>query len=376
MSGKIVIWAFPPVAIGLSLPGAWDGVESGVVKYSLPLLFICLATAVANAQWPGQTPPSEVPVFVPTDYDPAQSMPLLIFLHGYSPLTTAWYDILLPLQEDANDRGYIFAKPDGSQDGLGEFYWNATEACCDMWGNDPDHVGYLLALVDSIEANYNIDPGRIHIVGHSNGGFMGHRMACEASEKFASVVSIAGAMWNDPSNCQPTEPIHVLEVHGTLDPVIWWLGGFIGLTPYPGVNTTIEYWAAQNGCSTTATEAGYIDLDWLILWDETTRWIYGGCDDASAGSAELWEVGAGGHFVSLSDEGIAALFGYLDNHSKPMAEPECEADVTGDQQVDVADLLLVINNWGSNDAASDINSDGIVDVTDLLVVMGDWGACA
>jgi polyhydroxybutyrate depolymerase len=303
-------------------------------------------------------------------------MPLLIFLHGYSPLTTAWYDILLPLQEDANDRGYIFAKPDGSQDGLGEFYWNATEACCDMWGNDPDHVGYLLALVDSIEANYNIDPGRIHIVGHSNGGFMGHRMACEASEKFASVVSIAGAMWNDSSNCQPTEPIHVLEVHGTLDPVIWWLGGFIGLTPYPGVNTTIEYWAAQNGCSTTATEAGYIDLDWLILWDETTRWIYGGCDDASAGSAELWEVGAGGHFVSLSDEGIASLFGYLDNHSKPMAEPECEADVTGDQQVDVADLLLVINNWGTNDAASDINSDGIVDVTDLLVVMGDWGACA
>jgi pimeloyl-ACP methyl ester carboxylesterase len=135
----------------------------------LLLMITCLTTVRANAQWPGQTPPSEVPVFVPTDYDPAQSMPLLIFLHGYSPLTTAWYDILLPLQEDANDRGYIFAKPDGSQDGLGEFYWNATEACCDMWGNDPDHVGYLLALVDSIEANYNIDPGRIHIVGHSNG---------------------------------------------------------------------------------------------------------------------------------------------------------------------------------------------------------------
>ena len=89
----------------------------------------------------------------------------------------------------------------------------------------------------------------------------------------------------------------------------------------------------------------------------------------------MWEVGAGGHFVSLSDEGIAALFGYLDNHSKPMAEPECGSDVTGDQQVDVADLLRVINNWGTSDAASDINSDGIVDVTDLLVVMGDWGAC-
>ncbi|MEO1998962.1 MAG: GC-type dockerin domain-anchored protein, partial [Planctomycetaceae bacterium] len=75
-------------------------------------------------------------------------------------------------------------------------------------------------------------------------------------------------------------------------------------------------------------------------------------------------------------EGILALFSYLDTHSKPIPEPECEADVTGDQQVDIADLLLVINSWGTNDAASDINNDGIVDVTDLLVVMGGWGPCA
>jgi hypothetical protein len=50
--------------------------------------------------------------------------------------------------------------------------------------------------------------------------------------------------------------------------------------------------------------------------------------------------------------------------------------VTGDQLVDIADLLLVINDWGTDDATSDINDDGIVDVTDLLIVMGDWGQCA
>ncbi|MDP6159219.1 MAG: hypothetical protein QF534_10335, partial [Phycisphaerales bacterium] len=97
----------------------------------------------------------------------------------------------------------------------------------------------------------------------------------------------------------------------------------------------------------------YFDLDWLIWFDETTRWIYGECDDASAGSAELWEVGAGGHFVSFSDEGISVLFNYLDTHSKPIPEPECVADVTGDQLVDIADLLLVINDWGTDDATSD-----------------------
>ena len=44
--------------------------------------------------------------------------------------------------------------------------------------------------VDAIEAEYNIDPRRIHLIGHSNGGFMCHRMACEAPDMFASVVSL------------------------------------------------------------------------------------------------------------------------------------------------------------------------------------------
>ncbi|MDP7357575.1 MAG: hypothetical protein QF828_03995, partial [Pseudomonadales bacterium] len=53
-----------------SLLGAWHDVESGVVAHSLSLMFIFLTAAVANAQWPGQTPPDEVPVYVPADYDP------------------------------------------------------------------------------------------------------------------------------------------------------------------------------------------------------------------------------------------------------------------------------------------------------------------
>ncbi|MCH2134750.1 MAG: alpha/beta hydrolase-fold protein [Phycisphaerales bacterium] len=338
------------------------------------ILILLMGVTSARGDWPGQVPPGEVPVYLPADYDSDVPSPLVIFLHGYSPLTTAWYNILLPLQEDANANGYIFAKPDGNQDAIGEFYWNATDACCDMFDNNPDHVGYLMALVDSIQANYNIDPQRIHLVGHSNGGFMCHRMACEHPETFASVVSISGAMWNDESICQPSEPVHVLQIHGTLDPVIWWLGGLIGLTPYPGVNTTIEYWAARHGCSTEATFAGSMDLDWLVWFDETNRWVYEGCDDASAGSAELWEIFGGLHFPSFTDEGKAALFNYLDTHSKPM--PVCPEDVDGDQHVDVVDILLVIDQWETDDAASDVNSDGIVDVVDLLMVVAAWGACS
>ncbi len=338
------------------------------------LIFFFSCTPFAHGQWPGQTPPDAVPVYLPADYDPSEQTPLVIFLHGYAPLTTAWYDILLPLQEDATDHGYIFAKPNGSQDGLGEFYWNATDACCDMWGNDPDHVGYIIALVESIKAQYNIDPQRVHLIGHSNGGFMCHRMACESPETFASVVSIAGAMWNDPEICHPTSPIHVLQIHGTLDPVIFWLGGYIGFTPYPSASTSAAYWAMHNGCSTTATNAGNFDFDWFILFNETTRWVYESCDYNESGSAELWQITTGAHFPAISAEGINALFDYLDTHTKP--QTNCIADLDGDQQVAIEDLLLVIGGWGSDDSIADLNNDSIVNISDLLILLKGWGSCA
>ena len=114
-------------------------------------------------------------------------------------------------------------------------------------------------------------------------------------------------------------------------------------------------------------------MDWLVLFDETTRWIYGGCDDPTSGSSELWQVTAGLHFPSFSDEGIQVLFEYLDTHVQPPLE--CPADVNADQQVDVSDLLFVISDWGSSESAADINNDGIVDVTDLLAVISSWGSC-
>ncbi len=54
--------------------------------------------------------------------------------------------------------------------------------------------------------------------------------------------------------------------------------------------------------------------------------------------------------------------------------PDCPADVTGDDVVDVLDLLEVLAQWGSAGSA-DITGDGIVDVLDLLEVLAAWGPC-
>ncbi len=41
-----------------------------------------------------------------------------------------------------------------------------------------DDTEYLVNLIDKIASSYPIDREKVYIFGHSNGGFMAHRMAC------------------------------------------------------------------------------------------------------------------------------------------------------------------------------------------------------
>ena len=44
-------------------------------------------------------------------------------------------------------------------------------------------------------------------------------------------------------------------------------------------------------------------------------------------------------------------------------------------QFAVADLLMVIDQWGQVGGSADVNGDGYVDVSDLLAIVGNWGPC-
>jgi hypothetical protein len=57
-------------------------------------------------------------------------------------------------------------------------------------------------------------------------------------------------------------------------------------------------------------------------------------------------------------------------------DASCSGDVTGDQNVTIADLLAVIDAWGTcQGCAADINDDGLVGIVDLLLVIEFWGPC-
>ncbi len=256
-----------------------------------------------------------VDVHVPASYDPATPMPLVVLLHGYSAtgaLQTAYFSMI-----PASDaRGFLFAAPDGLVDGSGNQFWNATDACCNFYNNDVDDSAYLRSVVEDIEAAYNVDPKRIYFIGHSNGGFMSHRMACDHADKIAAIASLAGAMAEDVSLCQPSNAVAVLQIHGTVDDTIAYDGGNILGNGYPSAQQTVLDWVDLDHCSPVEdTSASPISVDATIAGDETTITKYDGCDPG--GHAELWTIAGGGHIPSLDSTFAEQVVDFLYAHPKP-----------------------------------------------------------
>ncbi len=239
-----------------------------------------------------------VNVIVPSTYDPSVPMPLLLLLHGYTS-SGSETEAILQLTPTAEARGFLYAYPDGTADPLGNRFWNATDACCDFFFSGVDDSTYLRALIEAIDTALTVDAERVFISGHSNGGFMAYRMACDHADRIAAVVSVAGATFNDPADCSPALPVHTLQVHGTADGTIAYDGGFT-IATYPGAIGTTERWATYNGCSTTpAIDPLMLDLDSGLPGAETTVSRYrDGCQ--AGGSSALWTIDGGEHVPALT----------------------------------------------------------------------------
>jgi len=261
-----------------------------------------------------------VTVYVPSSYDPEVPAPLVVLLHGYSG-NGDWQESYFQLLPLAEQYGFLYMHPDGTVDQAGNRFWNATDACCDFYGSQIDDSAYLLELVDEVKAQLNVDPGQVYFAGHSNGGFMSYRMACDHSRTIAAIASLAGATFDDPSDCSPDSAVHVLQIHGTADSVILYDGGSIGGSTYPGAVGTVEQWALFGGCAIDGVPMPPpLDLDESIPGAETDVHVYDiGC--ATDGSAELWSVNGGSHVPPLTDEFGQLVIEFLLSHPKiyPMA---------------------------------------------------------
>ncbi len=187
-------------------------------------------------------------LYVPPSYDPAKPTPLVISIHGFAQWP-AHQSQLTGWTQLADEYGFILVHPSG----LGfPKRWRAGDASV----SNPD-IAFLSALIDKIEADYNIDPARIYVNGLSNGAGMSFALACQLSERIAAFGGVGGAYLYPWEACQTGRPVPAIIFHGDTDPIVPYQGGPSESfdVPFPNIPAWVESLALRNGCDLPPVEA-------------------------------------------------------------------------------------------------------------------------
>ena len=179
------------------------------------------------------------------------AVPLLVALHG----GTGWgtqFEENSGFDGLAEANGFVVVYPDGTPIGIGEGrVWNGG-ACCGQARqdrDDVDDVGFISALITTLEQRFAIDPSRVYATGHSNGAIMSYRLACELSDTVVAVGFQAGSL--EIPRCAPDRPVSVFHLHGLADTNLPIDGGFgegISNTDFTSPRESVALLAGLNGC--------------------------------------------------------------------------------------------------------------------------------
>lgn len=201
--------------------------------------------------------------------DPPDAVPITVVLHGGSQSmdvifgagaggTQEWTQI-------AEEEGTLLLVPNGTHLDTG-----APSGDKQGWNDcrpeerarpGADDVGFIAALLDwaadrFVDTRLMPDPDRTFVTGASNGGMMAYRLAAELPGRVDAAAAFI-ANRPRPSECpDATEPVPMLVVNGTDDPLMPYDGGRIapGLGGFGTVASTAatrDYWGDANRVDTT-----------------------------------------------------------------------------------------------------------------------------
>ncbi len=217
-------------------------------------------------------------------------LPLVLVFHGRfqgARDISEWTDF----NAVAEAYGFIAAYPIGIKS-----HWNDKRIAVPiMNAGNYDDVGFVKTLLAHLEATLAIDPTRIYATGMSNGAMFVQRLACELPGIFAAIGPVSGTL---PSNvapqCTSSQPVSVIEIHGTKDAYVHWDGGSVrGLGGKTlSVPQTIAHWRQLEGCPSTPDITYHPKRD---PRDRTRvrRETYGPC--RSVTEVALYAIEGGGH---------------------------------------------------------------------------------
>ena len=209
-------------------------------------------------------------VHVPGSYTGGTPVPLVLSLHG----ATTWPSLQKNLSgwnDVADKNGFIVVYP-----GASNVFFRAFGL---------RDVPFIAALIDRMQATYNIDPDRIFVNGLSNGGGMSYVLSCAMADRIAAVGAVGAAITMPPDLCPAAKPVPVVVFHGTADRFAKYEGGksFVAVDPFPPIPLWVGNWARRNHCSPSTRESSAaIDV---------TRIEYQDCTEPVV----LYKIENGGH---------------------------------------------------------------------------------
>jgi polyhydroxybutyrate depolymerase len=224
-------------------------------------------------------------VHLPEGYDASKTYPLMISLHGNGG-TGAAQESKTGFSDLADKEGFIAVYPDSNPGYRTGGQWQLTGS-----GNDVD---FVMALIASLQKAYAVDPSRIYLSGHSEGGGLTHALACTHTSTFAGFAVVSNNLNNAiVSACHPATPITALYFHGTKDPVSLYAGG-----NYKGGDTlsalqTAEYWVTADGCAAQSSSTSVPDTLTPGGAVTDTKQVWAPCKAGT--SVTFYTIDGGGH---------------------------------------------------------------------------------
>lgn len=217
-------------------------------------------------------------LYVPRSYDRAKPAPLVISMHGAGGWPTQQME-MSGWNELAEREGFIVVYPAGGYGGRPRVWSVESDR------RVPRDVQFISDLIDTLQANYNIDPARIYANGLSNGGGMSFSLSCTLANRIAAVGLVASALTNAWNACRDMRPVPVIAFHGEADPVTRYHGGKTWVAPrsFPNIPMFIGKWARRNRCAPDAVESK--------VAADVTRRAYTNC----AAGVVLYTIHGGGH---------------------------------------------------------------------------------
>lgn len=185
-------------------------------------------------------------LYIPAAYDGTAQVPLLLNFHGFSISAERHMNSAADMRALAEAHNFILVYPQGTRTQIGNLSnWNAARPSSS--NSDVDDLGFIETLISKLTLEYEIDDQRVYAIGYSNGAMMSFALACYSDDLIAAVGSVSGTQLDTSSNCTPSHPTAVINIHGTSDIILPYNGGVL----YEPVETVLNFWRSHNNTNTT-----------------------------------------------------------------------------------------------------------------------------